>query len=104
MENHSPDRDCDVFYFHLQKNKNNSDGRKIVHLIPGDETADGRRDVNCGTDLDRSDECFYHPVISTTTTTCDDVERVGGGGEGGRGVNSERGVTNHWHRVTPDCC
>ena len=69
------------------------------YLIPGDETADGRRDVNCGTDLDRSDECFYHPVISTTTTTttCDDVERVGGGGEGGRGGNGERGVANHWH-------
>ena len=26
----------------------------IVHLIPGEEMADGRRDVNWGTDLDRS--------------------------------------------------
>ena len=41
----------------------NWDGWKILYLIPGDETADGRRDVNCGTDLDRSDKYFYHSVM-----------------------------------------
>ena len=43
-------------------------------------------------------------VTRMAMRTCDDVERVGGGGEGGRGGNGERGVANHWHRVTPGCC
>ena len=34
--------------------------------------------------------------------TCDDVERVGGWGECGGGGDGERGVADHWHRVTPD--
>ena len=127
----------------------------IVHLIPGEEMADGRRDVNWGTDLDRSaddehddydghggyDEhdghdghhllicsefCITHWCCSIimifiiisflpflylfewnwllmlTISTCDDVERIRGWGEGGRGGNSQRWVANHWHRMTPD--
>ena len=40
-------------------------------------------------------------VKSKGRRTCDDVEGVGGGGEGGGGGDGERGVANHWHRVTP---